>query len=198
MKKDFLLQGLDHLCCGGNGLEELISGQALQLAYSLLDSDRSCDPASMIESLTLRIMLYIVNGKLYEADDENFLEIWRTFNLRYETYSENWSDFVPFVKRFQSHRNLGVWERTNLHLEYQRSIINRYVPSVKILQLFHVQLNQACEFIMLIIVRMPTIVGIFTFTSIIKTTSECYKARKVFIFRHFSFVERLKFHAQFS
>ena len=152
MKKDFLLQGLDHLCCGGNGLEELISGQALQLAYSLLDSDRSCDPASMIESLTLRIMLYIVNGKLYEADDENFMEIWRTFNLRYETYSENWSDFVPFVKRFQSHKNLGVWERTNLHLEYQRSIINRYFPSPKVIKLFSCSTQPSMQFIMLIII----------------------------------------------
>ena len=127
MKKDFLLQGLDQLCCGGHGLEELLSAQALQLAYTLLDSNKSCDIANMIESLTLRIMLYIVNGKLYDGDDENFLEIWRTFNMRFETYSENWSDFLPFVKRFQRHKSLGVWERTNLHLEYQRSIINRYV-----------------------------------------------------------------------
>ena len=125
MKKDFLLQGLDHLCCGHTGLEDLLSAQALQLAYSLADSNKPCDLSGMIESLTLRIMLYLVNGKLYDHEDENFLEIWRTFDMRFQTYSENWSDFVPFVKKFQRHRNLGVWERTNLHLEYQRSIINR-------------------------------------------------------------------------
>lgn len=125
MKKDFLLQGLDHLCCALTGLEDLLSAQALQLSYSLLDSDKPCDLAAMMESLTLRIMLYLVNGKLYDGDDENFLEIWRTFNMRYQTCSENWSDFIPLVKRFQRHKNLGVWERTNLHLEYQRSIVNR-------------------------------------------------------------------------
>ena len=126
MKKDFLLQGLDYLCCGHTGLEDLLSAQALQLSYSLLDSEKPCDLASMMESVALRIMLYIVNGKLYDGDDENFLEIWQTFNMRFQTYSENWSDFFPLVKKFQGHKSLGVWERTNLHMEYQRSIINRY------------------------------------------------------------------------
>ena len=51
------------------------------------------------------------------------------------------------------------------------------------------------KFIMLINVKMPTIVGILTFISMINTTSENLKARKVFIFQHFSFYEQLKFHA---
>ena len=45
---------------------------------------------------------------------------------------------------------------------------------------FHTQLSM--KFIMLINVEMPTIVGFSTFNSIIKTTSESSKARKVFIF----------------
>ena len=51
---------------------------------------------------------------------------------------------------------------------------------------------------MLINVRMPTITtaGILTFISMIDTTSESLKARKVFIFEDFSFYETLKFHAQ--
>ena len=50
---------------------------------------------------------------------------------------------------------------------------------------------------MLINDKMPTtIVGILTFISMIHTTFENLKARKVFIFQHFSFYEKLKFHAQ--
>ena len=59
---------------------------------------------------------------------------------------------------------------------------------------FHAQL----QFILLINVKMPIIVGILTFISIINTTSESLKARKVFIFQHFSFYDQLKFHAQLS
>ena len=43
--------------------------------------------------------------------------------------------------------------------------------------------------------KMPTSVGILTFISMINTTSESLKARKVFIFQHFNFYEQLKFHA---
>ena len=49
---------------------------------------------------------------------------------------------------------------------------------------------------MFINVKMPTIVGILTFISMINTTSNSLKARKVFIFQHFSLYEQLKFHAQ--
>ena len=53
-------------------------------------------------------------------------------------------------------------------------------------------------FTMLINVKMPTIVGILTFISMINTTLESLKARKVFIFQQFSFDEQLEFHAQLS
>ena len=42
-------------------------------------------------------------------------------------------------------------------------------------------------FIMLINVKMSTIVGVLTFNSMINTTPESLKARKVFIFQHFCF-----------
>ena len=51
---------------------------------------------------------------------------------------------------------------------------------------------------MLINVKMPTIVGILSFISMINTPSESLKTRKVFIFQHFSFYEQLKFYAQLS
>ena len=48
------------------------------------------------------------------------------------------------------------------------------------------------RFIMLINVKMPTIVGILIFMSMIITTYEQLKARNAFIFKHFSFYEHLK------
>ena len=47
-------------------------------------------------------------------------------------------------------------------------------------------------------VKMPTIVGILTFISMINTTSEILKARNFFICRYCSFYEKLKFRAQLS
>ena len=54
------------------------------------------------------------------------------------------------------------------------------------------QLSMKC--IMLINVKMPTIVGILTFISMINTTFESLKARIVLIFPYFSFDEQLKVH----
>ena len=52
---------------------------------------------------------------------------------------------------------------------------------------------------MLVNVKMPTIVGILTFISMLNATSESLKTRKVGIFQQFSFYEQqLKFHAQLS
>ena len=51
---------------------------------------------------------------------------------------------------------------------------------------------------MLINVKMPTIVGILTFISILNATSESLKARKAGIFQQLSFYMQLKFHAQLS
>ena len=49
---------------------------------------------------------------------------------------------------------------------------------------------------MLINVKMPTIVDILTFISMINTTCVKLKARKVIIFQHFNYYEQLRFHAQ--
>ena len=54
------------------------------------------------------------------------------------------------------------------------------------------------KFVLLINVKMPTIVGILTFISMIYTLSESLKARKIFIFQNFSFYEELKFYALLS
>ena len=51
---------------------------------------------------------------------------------------------------------------------------------------------------MLINVKMPTIVGILTFISMINTTYESLKGRKILTFKHFNCYEHLKFFAQLS
>ena len=53
------------------------------------------------------------------------------------------------------------------------------------LQLFSCSTEISMNLMKLINVKMPTIVDILTFMSMIHTTSEGLKARKVFIFQHF-------------
>ena len=66
----------------------------------------------------------------------------------------------------------------------------------RLLNFFHAT-QLSTKFILLINVKMPTIVGILTFISMINT-SERLKARNFFICRYFSFYEQLKFRAQLS
>ena len=61
---------------------------------------------------------------------------------------------------------------------------------------FSCSLQLSTKFILLINVKMPTIVGILTFMSMINTTSERLKARNFFIWQYFSFYEQLKFHVK--
>ena len=66
------------------------------------------------------------------------------------------------------------------------------------IKLFSSLTQLSMNFIMIINVKMPTIVGISTIISMINTASVSSKARKFFIFQHFSFYEQLKFHTQVS
>ena len=65
---------------------------------------------------------------------------------------------------------------------------------IKLILLINVKMPM--EFILLINVKMPTFVGILTFIRRINTTSESFKARKVFKFQHFSVDEQVKFNAK--
>ena len=71
-------------------------------------------------------------------------------------------------------------------------------PGREVIKHFLCSTQLSMKFIMLINVKMPTIVGILTFTSKINTTTESLNARKVFTFQHFSFDEQLIIHAQLS
>ena len=68
----------------------------------------------------------------------------------------------------------------------------------EIIKLFSCSTQLSTKFILLINVKMPTIVGILTFISMINTIFERLKARHFFICRYFSFYEQLKFRAQLN
>ena len=68
---------------------------------------------------------------------------------------------------------------------------------LEVKKLFSYSTQLSMKSIMLINVKMPTIVGIFTFISMINTTSERHKA-KHFFRRYFSIYEQLTFRAQLS
>ena len=71
-------------------------------------------------------------------------------------------------------------------------------PGPEVIKLFSCSNQLSTKFILLINVKMPTIVGILTFISMINTTTKSLKARNVFILQLFNFYDQLKFHAQLS
>ena len=67
------------------------------------------------------------------------------------------------------------------------------IPGPEVLKLYSCSARLSIKLIMLINVRMPTIVGILIFISMINKISESLKARKVSIFQHFSFMSSCNF-----
>ena len=63
------------------------------------------------------------------------------------------------------------------------------IPGPGVIKLFPCSTQLSMKFILLINVKMPTLVGISTFMSMISTTSERLKAINFFICRYFSFYE---------
>ena len=70
-------------------------------------------------------------------------------------------------------------------------------PGPQVIKLCSCSTQLSMTFIMLINVKMPTIVGILTFISMVNITSEDLKARSR-NFQHFKFYEQMKFHSQLS
>ena len=84
-------------------------------------------------------------------------------------------------------------------VEYNQSIKQyEFRSGPYFLKLFSCSTQLSTKFILLINVKMPTIVGILTFKSMINTTSERLNKRKFLICQYFSFYEQLKFRAQLS
>ena len=71
-------------------------------------------------------------------------------------------------------------------------------PGPEVIKLFSCSTPLSTKFILLISVKMPTIVGILTFISMVNTTYERLKAINFFVCWYFSFYEQLKFRAQLS
>ena len=69
---------------------------------------------------------------------------------------------------------------------------------LEVIKLFSCSTQLSMKFILIINVKMPIIVGILTFISMINTTSEGLKARNFLNCRYFSFYGQLKFRAQLS
>ena len=71
-------------------------------------------------------------------------------------------------------------------------------PGSEVIKLFSCSTQLSTKFILLINVKVPTIIDILTFISMINTTSEILKARNFFICWYLSFYEQLKVRAQLS
>ena len=71
-------------------------------------------------------------------------------------------------------------------------------PWSEVIKLLSCSTQLSTKFILLIIVKMPTIVGILAFISMINTTYERLKAINFYVCWFFSFYEQLKFRAQMS
>ena len=67
-----------------------------------------------------------------------------------------------------------------------------------VIKLFSYSTQLSTKFILLMNVKMPTIVCILTFISMVNTTSVRLKARNFFICQYFSFYEQLKFRDESS
>ena len=70
--------------------------------------------------------------------------------------------------------------------ELKLCIENQFKSGPEVLNFFMLTTEQ--KNIMLINDKMPTIIGILTFISMINTTSDSLIAQRLFVFQHFSFV----------
>ena len=95
----------------------------------------------------------------------------------------------------------GGWYVWSLFCDAVLSVLSSFSverAGPEVIKLFSCSTQRSTKFILLINVKMPTIVGILTFISMISTTPEKNKAKHFFICRCLSFYEQLKFCAQLS
>ena len=106
------------------------------------------------------------------------------------------------------HQNVSLtkklaWHQEKETFEQRRTCKSENTIKVKqagaeVKKCFSCSTKLSTKFIMLINVKMPTIVGILIFISMINTTSERLQTINFFICRYFSFYEQLTFRAQLS
>ena len=101
--------------------------------------------------------------------------------------------------RQEAERQVVPGSSSELYAEITDNVAGRlHTQGSEVIKLFSCSTQLSTKFILLINVKMPTIVGILTFISMINTTSERLKTKNFFIYWYLSFYEQLKFHAQFS
>ena len=74
----------------------------------------------------------------------------------------------------------------------------KHRPGPEVIKLFSCSAQLSLKFILLIIVKMPTIVGILTFMSRINYWFFSFEPEFFIDFYYFNIYEQLKFHAQLS
>ena len=93
----------------------------------------------------------------------------------------------------QNHRCLNKFVYTNPKLCHCCRIANFLQPGSEVITLFPCSTQLSTKIILLKNVKMPTIVGILTFISMINKTSERREARNLFICQYFNFMNTLNF-----
>ena len=110
---------------------------------------------------------------------------WRKIQRRKKTHQasgQNRTDSQTVLKRA-----LVYDAQTYVSLQHTEGHLSQY-PGPEIIKLFSCSTQLSMKVILLINVKMPTIVGILTFISMINTRSERLKARNFFICWYFSFL----------
>ena len=119
-----------------------------------------------------------------DADEDSRPKFRSVASLDMSAWSFNYFFKINFFKKFFQE-----------HLQSDKWFGSRSDPEVIKLSPCSTQLS--VKLILLINVKMPTVVGIFTFVSMINTTPERLKETS-FVCRYFSFYQQLKFRAQLS
>ena len=86
----------------------------------------------------------------------------------------------------------------SLPLSVVDQLVVYFSPGLEVIKLLSCSTQLSTKLIIFINVKMPTIVGILTFISMINKTTKGLKAIQAITFWHFSLYEQLNFHVQLS
>ncbi|XP_052797461.1 cytochrome P450 2J6-like isoform X2 [Mya arenaria] len=127
IKRDFALKSLNSLCYKPH-IEETMKAETEKLASFLLSQRNVPHIQAILEPIFLRLIMFVVNGKLYSNDDANFHEIWKTFQINSQLLVSKWED-LKSISLFQSsvsYNFFQIRERSEIQMAYQRDIVNRH------------------------------------------------------------------------
>ena len=104
------------------------------------------------------------------------------------------SNAFLFIKEHSQLQPKTHADKTNCYkILFGEQLYPDNAQGLEVIKLSPCSTQLSTKFILLINVKMPTIVVILTFISMINTTPERLKARNFFICRYFSFNEQLEF-----